>query len=67
MTQTARLSNSLRDDHNHTGGLKHGECYLGKFIENDFKGAVLTEAACQYTRDGVSIFKSHQDALEMQQ
>lgn len=36
-------------------------------LEKDLKGDVLTEVVCQYTSDTVSIFKSHQDVLEMQQ
>lgn len=37
------------------------------FLEKYLKGAVLTEAVFQYTSDSLSIFKSHPNALEMQQ
>lgn len=37
------------------------------WLEKYLKGVVLIEAVCQYTSDGLSMFKSHQDALEMQQ
>lgn len=36
-------------------------------LEKYLKGAVLIEVVCQYTSDGLSMFKSHQDALEIQQ